>query len=97
MRLKSRVWRTRYGRKRETIWSYEDKVEIIDRAEHWSIRRLMESAHLFGYTDLLSRPNVELNTIWEPIIKKARWKKKDLNMSTDKKSYNSSNSSQVRT
>ena len=53
-----------------------DKVEIIDRAEHWRIRRLKESAHMLGYNDLLSRPSIELNTIWEPIIKKARWEKK---------------------
>ena len=49
-----------------------DKVEIIDRAEHWRIRRLKESAHMLGYNDLQSRPSIELNTIWEPIIKKAR-------------------------
>ena len=53
-----------------------DKVEIIDRAEHWRIRRLKESAHMLGNNDLLSRPSIELNTIWEPIIKKAWWKKK---------------------
>ena len=52
-----------------------DEIEIIDRAEHWRIRRLKESAHMLGYNDLLSRPSIELNTIWEPIIKKARWKK----------------------
>ena len=49
-----------------------DKIEIIDRAEHWRIRRLKESAHMLGYNDLLSRPSIELNTMWEPIIKKAR-------------------------
>ena len=53
-----------------------DKVEIIDKVEHWRIRRLEESAHMLGYNDLLSRPSIELNTIWEPIIKKARLKKK---------------------
>ena len=53
-----------------------DKVKIIDRAERWRIRRLKESAHMFGYDDLLSRLSIELNTIWEPIIKKARYKKK---------------------
>ena len=72
MRLKSRVWRTIYGRKKETICPYGKKVEIIDRAEHWRIRRLKESAHMLGYNDRLSRPSIELNTIWEPIIKKAR-------------------------
>ena len=50
-----------------------DKVEIIDRAEHWRIRRLKESALMLDYKDLLSRPTIELNTIWEQIIKKARW------------------------
>ena len=49
-----------------------DEAEIIDRAEHWRIRRLKESAHMLGYNDLLSRPSKEMNTIWEPIIKKVR-------------------------
>ena len=53
-----------------------DEVEIIDRAEHWRIRRLKESAHMLGYNDLLSRPSIEINTIWELIIKKIRLKKK---------------------
>ena len=44
-----------------------DKVDIIDRAEHWRIRSLKESAHILGYNDLLSRLNIELNTIWGPI------------------------------
>ena len=52
------------------IWKEEgnhlplwDKVEIIDRAEHWRIRHLKESAHMLGYNDLLSRPSIELNII----------------------------------
>ena len=49
-----------------------DKVRIIDRDEHWRIRHLQESAHIMGYSDLLSRPSTEMNTIWEPIIKKIR-------------------------
>ena len=49
-----------------------DEVEIIDREEHWRRRRLKESAHMLGYSDLLSRPSIEMNTIWEPVIKKAR-------------------------
>ena len=49
-----------------------DKVEIIDWAEHWRIRRHKESAHMLGYNDLLGIPSIDLNTIWEPIIKKAR-------------------------
>ena len=40
-----------------------DKVEIIDRAEHWRIRRLKESAHMLGYNNLLSWPSIEMNTI----------------------------------
>ena len=31
-----------------------DKVEIIDRAEHWRIRPLKVSAYMLGYNDLLS-------------------------------------------
>ena len=38
--------------------------------EHWSIRRLKESAHMLAYNDLMRRPNIEMNTIWGPIIKK---------------------------
>ena len=49
-----------------------DEVEIIDRSEHWRIRRLKESAHILGYNDLLSKLSIEMNTIWEPIIKKVR-------------------------
>ena len=75
-----------------------DKVEIIDRAEHWRIRCLKESAHMLGYSDLLSRPSIELNTIWEPIIKKAKCKKKKKKSEYEHrlKSIHSSNSSQIR-
>ena len=49
-----------------------DEAKIIDRAEHWRIRRLTESAHMVGCNDRLGRPSIEMNTIWEPIIKKVR-------------------------
>ena len=49
-----------------------DEVKIFDSAEHWRIRLLKESAHVLGYNDLLNRPSIEMNTIWEPIIKKVR-------------------------
>ena len=39
-------------------------------------RHLKESAHMLGYNDLPSRPSIEFNTKWKPMIKKARWKKK---------------------
>ena len=47
-----------------------DEVEIIDREEYWRIRRLKESANMLGYSDLFSRPSMEMNTVWKPIIKK---------------------------
>ena len=52
-----------------------DEVEIIDRAEHWRIRRLKELAHMLGYNNLLSSPNIDIkmNTIWELVIKKFRF------------------------
>ena len=53
-----------------------DEVEIIDRAEHWRIKCLKESAHMVGNNDLLSRPSIEVNTIWELVIKKVKLKKK---------------------
>ena len=49
-----------------------DNVKIIDREGHWKRRRLKEAAHMLGYVDLLSRPSIEMNTIWEPIIEKAK-------------------------
>ena len=54
------------------LWN---EAEIINRAKHWSIRHLKESAHMLDYDDLLSRPSIEMNTTWEPIIKKVKWKK----------------------
>ena len=39
---------------------------------------------MLGYNDLLSRPSIEMNTIWEPIIKK-RLNEKNCNMSKGKK------------
>ena len=59
------IWKEK--RNHLLLW---DEVKIIDRAEHWRIRRLKESAHMLGYNDLLSRPSIEINTKWEPIIKK---------------------------
>ena len=51
-------------------WTLWDEVELIDRAEYWRIRRLKESAHMLDYNDLLSRPSIEINTIWELITKR---------------------------
>ena len=63
-----------------------DEVKIIDREEHWRINHLKESAHMLGYSDLLSRQSIEMNTIWEPIIKR-KVKKIIHNMSSVRKSY----------
>ena len=52
-----------------------DEVKIIDRKEIWSIRCPKEAAYMLGYSDLLSRPNIEMNTIWESIIKMVRFLK----------------------
>ena len=46
------------------------KVKIIDREGHWKRRCLTEAAHVLGHVDLLSRPDMEMNTIWEPIIER---------------------------
>ena len=35
---------------------------IIDREEHWRIRSLKESAHMLGYSYVLSRLSKEMNT-----------------------------------
>ena len=79
--------------KADNIWKEKgnhlplwNKVEIIDR-ERWRIRRLKESAHILGYIDLLSRPNIEMNTIWKPIIKNFIYKKTRNMITGKKKSY----------
>ena len=78
----------------EDVW----KVKIIDREEHWRIRYLKESAYMLGYSELLSRLSIEMNTIWESIIKNVWWKKMNHNMSSGKKIiYNRSKHSDVRT
>ena len=51
------------------LWN---KIEIIDRDDHWRIRCLKVSANMLGNNDLLNRPSIGLHIIWEPIIKKAR-------------------------
>ena len=53
-----------------------NSVRIIRSEEHCQKRRLKESAHMLGKSDLLKTPSIEMNTIWEIIIKKVRWKQK---------------------
>ena len=38
--------------------------------KHWRIRHLKEAACMLGSSDLRSRSSIEMNTIWESIIKK---------------------------
>ena len=40
-----------------------DQARIIYREEHWKIRRLKETVHMLCYSDLLSSPSIEMNTI----------------------------------
>ena len=47
-------------------------VKIIDSEEYWKRRRLKEAAHLLVYSRGQHSPSIEMNTIWEPIIKKAK-------------------------
>ena len=67
---KNKVIRTSESSGKRWNLSIWDKVKIIDREEHWIIRRLKELAHMLGYSDLLSTPSIEMNTIWEPKIRK---------------------------
>ena len=48
----------------ENHLSLRDKVEITDREEHKKRRCLKEAAYMLGHVDLLSRPSIEMNTIW---------------------------------
>ena len=61
------IWKEK--RNHLSLW---DKVKIIDMEEYWKRRHLKEGAHMLGHVDLLSRPSMEINTIWEPIIEKAK-------------------------
>ena len=45
----------------------------------------LRSQHMLGYSDLLSRPSIEMNAIWWPISKMLD--KKNQKMSSGKKSY----------
>lgn len=45
-----------------------DEVKIINSEPHWKVRKLKETAHMLGHNNLLSRPSIELNTIWAPLI-----------------------------
>ena len=49
-----------------------NKVKMIDREGHEKKKILKEAAHLLDHVDLLSRPPIEMNTVWEPIIEKAK-------------------------
>ena len=50
-------------KEKENHLSLWDKVEIIDREEHWKRRRLKEAADMLSYVDFSSRPSMEMNTI----------------------------------
>ena len=43
---------------------------MIEREEYLRIGRPKEAAHMLGYSDLLSRPSIEMKTTWELIMKK---------------------------
>lgn len=54
----------------QPLWS---EVNILDKEEHWRFRLLKESASILGYGDLLlSLPSIEINTVRELYIKKAK-------------------------
>lgn len=55
-------------------WPLWDEVEIINREHDWKIQKLKESSHMLGYKNLLSHPNIDMNTIREPGIQRAREK-----------------------
>ena len=48
-----------------------NQPKIFDRKESWKVKRLKEVTHMLSNNDLLSRISIEMNTIWEPLIKMA--------------------------
>ena len=65
----SAVWRKKGDHR--PLW---DQAEILNKEHHWKICKLKESAHMLDHKNLLSRPSIEINTIWEPVINSAREK-----------------------
>ena len=63
------VWKEKA--KHLPLW---DEFKIIDMEEYWSIRPLKEAAPMLGYGNLLSKPSIAMNIIWELIIKKAQFR-----------------------
>ena len=61
-------------REKEDHYPLWDQVEIIDKEHHWKTCKLKESAHMLVHKNLQSRPSIEINTIWEPVIRSAREK-----------------------
>lgn len=61
------VWRGKISH--QLLWN---KVKLLDKEEHWRVRNLKESVHMVAYEDLLSRPSVEINTVWEPLLKEEK-------------------------
>lgn len=49
-----------------------NEVKILNKKEHWIVRRLKESTYILGYGNLLTKPSVEINVLWQHIIKKER-------------------------
>ena len=49
---------------------YSTAPQSTDKGDHWKIRRLKEAGHMLIYSDLIIRPNIEKNMIWESIIRK---------------------------
>ena len=52
------------------------KLKLLIGKSYWKIRRLKKATHMLRYSYLLSRPNIEINTISEQIIKKGLIKRK---------------------
>lgn len=46
--------------------------KILDKEEPWRVRHLKESVHMLDYENLLSRPSIEINMKWEPLIKREK-------------------------
>ena len=58
---------------------FRNQAKIIDWEKHSKIRRLKETAHLLSSSDLLGWLNIEIDKIWEPLIKMSRSKNCNIN------------------
>lgn len=50
----------------QQLWN---EVKMLDKKEHWRVRLLKESERMLDYEDLHNKPSLEINKIYDQLIK----------------------------